>query len=90
MKGDIISCCYTKLIYICFQIQQTGYDWGGKINDLENMSTETSQTERKNKQQQQQKKTPLQRYTICQLQKTKDEEKNLERKGTRGKKYLNN
>lgn len=47
MKGDIISCCYTKLIYICFQIQQTGYDGGKKINDLENTSTETSQTESK-------------------------------------------
>lgn len=53
---------------------------GGKINDLENTSTETSQTESKIAKK---KQTPLQRYTKCQLQKTKDEEKNLERKGTR-------
>lgn len=51
---------------------------GGGINDLENMSTETSQTESKIAKKK--KKTPLQRHTICQLQKTKDEEKNLERK----------
>lgn len=57
---------------------------GKKINDLENMSTEISQTERKKK------KNTFTKVYLCQLQKTKDEEKNLERKGTRPKKHLNN
>lgn len=47
---------------------------GKKINDLENMSTEISQTERKKK------KTPLQRYTFANCRKPKMKRKILKGK----------